>query len=362
MNLEHLQNAWEQLGRDDPLWAILSWEDKRGGKWQLDEFFANGATEARHMLEVLPSLGRQPSFERALDFGCGVGRMTQALGQHAREVVGIDISAPMIELARAYNQLGERCTYVLHQRDDLRPFPDGHFDLVHSIYVLQHMAPRYAARYLREFMRVLRPGGALLLQMASDFKLPEPTGSMTAADGPLPPSARKAAIEMPPRLRMGTMDLRTLEVRLRNVGDRTWPALGQGDQHQVKLGARWADGTGSWLHEDQTTLLPRDVFPGDEVVLPLRVCAPERPGQYRLQPGMLQVGSGWFEGADARHLAVEVEVVQAASDQPREIEMYGTPRERVVALLQECGASVIQTRAEASAGPPFVAHRYWVVK
>jgi SAM-dependent methyltransferase len=363
MDLKHLKNAWEQLAREDPLWAILAAEDTRGGKWQLDEFFANGATEAGHALEVLPVMGRQSlSFERALDFGCGVGRMTQAYCDHAQEIVGIDISAPMIEKARAYNRHGTRCKYVLHQRDNLRPFADEHFDLVHSVLVLQHMAPRYARNYLREFMRVLRPGGVLLLQAASDFALATPTGARTEASGPLPPSAQRAQIEALPRLKLGTMDLRTLDVRVRNAGDRTWPALGKDDDHQVKLSARWTDANGARLDDEQTTLLPRDIAPGETVVLPLRVCAPAVRGKYRLQPDMLQVGSGWFDSAGLAGSAIKVDVVRASNNQPLDVEVYAMPRERVKALLQECGASVVRTRAEGSAGPDFVAHRYWVIK
>jgi ubiquinone/menaquinone biosynthesis C-methylase UbiE len=44
-------------------------------------------------------------------------------------------------------------------------FPDGAFDLVYSRITLQHIAPRYTLRYLREFIRVLAPGGVLSIQI-----------------------------------------------------------------------------------------------------------------------------------------------------------------------------------------------------
>ncbi|HEX8929982.1 MAG TPA: class I SAM-dependent methyltransferase, partial [Actinomycetota bacterium] len=45
---------------------------------------------------------------------------------------------------------------------DLAIFGDDRFDLVCSLLVLQHVRPGYARAYLREFLRVLRPGGVLV--------------------------------------------------------------------------------------------------------------------------------------------------------------------------------------------------------
>ena len=38
--LDRLRRVWERLGGDDPLWAVLSDSRKRGGRWDIDEFFA----------------------------------------------------------------------------------------------------------------------------------------------------------------------------------------------------------------------------------------------------------------------------------------------------------------------------------
>ncbi len=56
---------------------------------------------------------RQISFpkRRALDFGCGVGRLTQALARHFNIVDGVDIAPSMIELANQFNRSGGRCRY-----------------------------------------------------------------------------------------------------------------------------------------------------------------------------------------------------------------------------------------------------------
>src|SRR4051812_46865197 len=91
-------------------------------------------------------------FGRALDFGCGVGRLTQALARHFTHVTGIDISEQMLDLARQYNRHGERVEYALNTRPDLSQWPDHTFDFVYSIITLQHMEPVYARRYIAEFV------------------------------------------------------------------------------------------------------------------------------------------------------------------------------------------------------------------
>jgi ubiquinone/menaquinone biosynthesis C-methylase UbiE len=108
------------------------------------------------------------SRRRVLDFGCGVGRLTQALAGYFDQAYGVDIAASMIDQARRYNRHGERCNYVLNQAPHLRCFEDSTFDLVYSKFTLQHMPPRYVRRYLREFIRVAAPGGVIVFTLPSE--------------------------------------------------------------------------------------------------------------------------------------------------------------------------------------------------
>jgi ubiquinone/menaquinone biosynthesis C-methylase UbiE len=117
-------------------------------------------------MKIASSLSPSLQRRKALDFGCGVGRLTQPLACHFEEVTGVDISQSMIELAKRYNQSGERCRCYVNTAEDLGLFNDCEFDLVYSSLVLQHMAPRYALGYIREFIRLLQPNGLLVFQMA----------------------------------------------------------------------------------------------------------------------------------------------------------------------------------------------------
>src|SRR5262245_54675749 len=105
MQLRHLRRRWEHIGREDPLWAILAREDKQGNKWELDldGFFKTGRDEVERLVfwldRVVPGMPRGS----ALDFGCGIGRVTQALAGVFDQATGVDVAAPMIRLAERHN-------------------------------------------------------------------------------------------------------------------------------------------------------------------------------------------------------------------------------------------------------------------
>jgi ubiquinone/menaquinone biosynthesis C-methylase UbiE len=102
----------------------------------------------------------------ALDFGCGVGRMARSLASHFESYTGVDISEPMIARAREWNFDCPQCRFILNTTGDLRVFDSGSFDLIYSRFVLQHLPSRALVEsYLRDFIRILKPGGLLVFQL-----------------------------------------------------------------------------------------------------------------------------------------------------------------------------------------------------
>jgi len=124
---------------------------------------ASGRAEIAAALDRLDQLGICRARSGALDFGCGVGRLTGALGDYFDSVTGVDISLSMLDVARSLLAGRPGCRVVHNASPDLKIFPDESFDLVYSSLVLQHMPRVLASAYLAEFVRVTRPGGAVVI-------------------------------------------------------------------------------------------------------------------------------------------------------------------------------------------------------
>lgn len=167
MDLESLAKNWDALGEDDPMWAILADPSRRGNRWTPEEFFETGRVHVGDYLADLDRIRPGVHRRRALDFGCGAGRLTQALADHFEVVDGVDIAPSMIRLAEDMDQKAGRVRYHLNQTDDLRRFEDGTFDFLLSLIVLQHIENRYKQKYLAEFVRVLAPAGVAMITVPS---------------------------------------------------------------------------------------------------------------------------------------------------------------------------------------------------
>jgi SAM-dependent methyltransferase len=166
------KQEWEELANVDPLWAICTSADRLGGGWELAEFFETGEAEISEMLKVADDLGEPVLRGRALDFGCGVGRLSRPLAERFRECVGIDISEGMVKLARDLNDDRPNCRFLVNAAPDLAQLESESFDLVYSSLVLQHMpSVEMVEAYVSEFLRVLRPGGLAVFQALSHIPL-----------------------------------------------------------------------------------------------------------------------------------------------------------------------------------------------
>lgn len=186
MNFDLLKHNWEAFGRDDPLWAVLTEPSRRGGHWDPDEFLATGEQEVASLFEELDQLGLVVGRGRALDFGCGAGRLTQALAQRFEQADGVDIAASMIAEAERLNRRGQRARFHVNGAPDLGLFPGETFDFVLSYIVLQHMEPRYAKRYIAEFVRVLKVGAVAVFSLPTGLSAPGPPPAAAVPAAPTP--------------------------------------------------------------------------------------------------------------------------------------------------------------------------------
>lgn len=355
--LEELQRTWDRLGAEDPLWAVLSYPERRGGRWDLEEFLATGRREIEALLARIEALGLDIGRRRALDFGCGVGRLTQALAAHFERCDGVDIAPSMIDHARRLNRFKERCHYHVNLRDDLSLFADGSFDLVYSRLVLVHVPPELSRRYVAELIRVTRPNGLAV------FHLPSGPAT-TATTYAMPPGAYRAALAVRlPRRRLHGGETLSCEVRVVNCGTDTWPvqpAHGSGIGW-VRVGNHWRDWRGRLaVTDDGRTVLPHDLGPGAAATVSLGVTAPRRRGPWLLEVDVVHEGICWFAdrgsvparavvwvggATSAAQTAVAVAPATTPAEGPR-FGMYAVPRDHVLAVVTAAGGRVVATDEE----------------
>lgn len=173
MSLERHRQDWERLAEVDAMWAVLTAPGRKGGRWNAEEFFATGETEIADVLATAARLARPARTERALDFGCGVGRLTRALGMRFDHALGLDISAGMIEQAQRLNEDVPACEFRVNDAPDLGNVESDSIDLVYSSIVLQHLpSPADIERYVGEFLRVARPDGLVVFGIPSQIPFP----------------------------------------------------------------------------------------------------------------------------------------------------------------------------------------------
>lgn len=369
-NLEEVEKNWNEFGKRDPLWAILTDENRKNGKWDVNEFFALGDREIGSVMSYVNSLNFPYRKGRALDFGCGVGRLTQALCKHFEEAHGVDIAASMVEQARGYNRFGARCHYHLNKATDLKLFENDTFDFLYSNIVLQHNRPENSRKFIREFLRVLAPGGLVVFQIPS-----HPIGSQQNAGERMDPKACRAEITVDARgLKAFAGTALDLKAVVRNASQTTWPLFPASTSNPLKLGNHWLDAAGRTIvHDDARASLPAALAPGQSVELALSVTVPGQPGRYILELDMVQEHVCWFANHGSQTARIELQVLpnagQAGGQQsakssevlvPR-MEMHGIPKAEVLELLKTCGATVVDVRDDQNA-TGWVGYRYCVTK
>lgn len=169
-DLRRHRQDWDDLASLDPYWSVLTEPGKRFGGWDRQEFLCSGEIEIERLMVTAKEFGLPRSRDAALDFGCGLGRLTRALARHFGQVWGVDISTRMVEQARELHGDVPNCTF--QATEGPLTFPDARFDLIYSVLVLQHQPTRAAIRAMvADLVRTLRRGGLLCFQLPSRLPL-----------------------------------------------------------------------------------------------------------------------------------------------------------------------------------------------
>jgi ubiquinone/menaquinone biosynthesis C-methylase UbiE len=164
--LTQMRSDWNDRAKENAQYYVQnSTKD-----WDQREFFRSGEINvANDVLGDMPSIcggRRSPLDLRALEIGCGVGRMTRMLARVFGHVTGVDISEEMIERARRNTAELNNVDLIVGDGCSLSGLPDASFDYAFSYIVFQHI-PSYEviSSYCREVFRVIRPGSLFKFQV-----------------------------------------------------------------------------------------------------------------------------------------------------------------------------------------------------
>jgi SAM-dependent methyltransferase len=199
--------TWDYYGRQDPYYGVMTSAEYRSGR--MDEaarqrFFATGAAQVDQFIELVEStFGRLTRRGTALDFGCGVGRLSRRLVELFERVVAVDISEGM--LAEAGRNLKD-----FNVTFEIAGTSTAPVDFILSKIVIQHIPPEQGKQSIQLLAARLSPGGCGVFDIPIRY-----TG------GPLRQFLRTARGLLPrgePIIPMYTYDLREVQQLLEAAG------------------------------------------------------------------------------------------------------------------------------------------------
>ncbi len=160
-----MRDDWNQRAKEDAYYYVAFVNPN-----QAEDGFHRSAAEVIRDIEGelhrLDALGEGVARRRALEIGCGPGRLTLPLSCHFQEIYGVDISEEMIRIARERLQSVPNAHFLVNSGCDLALFEDDWFSFVYSYIVFQHIPSKeIVLNYLREIQRVLVPGGITRFQV-----------------------------------------------------------------------------------------------------------------------------------------------------------------------------------------------------
>ena len=396
-SIEAAREYWNHHATRDPLWAVLSDSSKTDRRWDLASFMQTGEREIALLFHELDALGLGAHRDAAVDFGCGVGRLTQALARRFRSVLGLDVSSGMIRIARQINKYGDRVTYETNDGSLAARIPESSVDFVYSTLVLQHMHPDISSTYVSELVQSLRLGGLFV------FQLPVSRTEAVRRPVPMPEPAYRAAIffARPVPEKIEASSSIRLSVEVVNLANSSWSMADFGG---IRAGNHWLDAdAGMVIQDDGRASLPALMRPGERCRIDLEVRAPADPGKYILELDVVHEGVSWFadRGSRTARAPVTVVVMAGARSAPGELDsgvfeagepapialpdysdvaldsllpapdsvmapadfpMHAIPREQVGRIVTASGGEVVHVVEDDHAKPEWNGYKYFVRK
>lgn len=142
-----------------------------------EEYFVNAcgghkqwqATHGKELparLQVVFDLAKIRKNMKVIDFGCGRGELSYQIALTGANVLGMDYSKEAIKIAKTLPKPKKGSLKFILNKNLKIPKKSSSIDLIFFIDVLEHLYPKQALQILKEFHRVLKPGGKIILHTA----------------------------------------------------------------------------------------------------------------------------------------------------------------------------------------------------
>jgi SAM-dependent methyltransferase len=155
---------WQVIATRHPFFGVLANERYLADNLTpgaIDDFYESGRRDIDYVVQVLRGINGGAFAPRsAIDFGCGVGRLSFAMADVCGHVVGVDVADAMLRVGR--EQAKRRKVRNVEFRQDV---PAGPFEWINSLIVFQHIPPTRGHALLTQLVDRLAPGGFLSVQL-----------------------------------------------------------------------------------------------------------------------------------------------------------------------------------------------------
>lgn len=161
--MDKIEKKWDYFGETNPYFAVSTFDKFKSENLDdaaLADFFQTGEQYVERIWqEITDNFQTDFQPQRALDFGCGVGRITLPIARRCEKTVGIDISEAMLREARQNAEKFDLKNIDFVKGDNDLTKVTGGFDFIHSFIVFQHIKPKIGEAIFKKFVQMLANDG-----------------------------------------------------------------------------------------------------------------------------------------------------------------------------------------------------------
>ncbi len=223
---ENSDHEWQLFGDKNPYYGVISDEklqQKNLNEETMVEFWNSGLDYIDSVfLNIEHHIDPDFKPERALDFGCGVGRLVFAIRKRCNHVTGIDVSSSMLAEAKRQAAIKAIDNLAFIESSDCHGLGENLFDFLHSYIVFQHIPVARGNAILDKLLASLCSGGVGVLHFT--FRNPKYRAWKLISKIPYNKQIRNLIHGRPkdtPFMQMNEYDLNEIMEKIQRQGART---------------------------------------------------------------------------------------------------------------------------------------------